>query len=153
MKLFLPSLARIVKVRQALVNKVEGQSTNDQNIENTDSKFYTKSIQMGLVALQKHTQSLNLWAKKSYAQTVLSTSTDFHETVEDTRSNDLVTENLLQNVVPPVGRKQNSNLVFADAIASDWYTAQSLQTLFSQFGKSKASDSETVRTNPNNSHK
>jgi len=123
-KLFLPALARIVKVRQSLVGSVEENSIASTN-QATD--IYSNSLQASVAAFKAHSNFLSRWNSTQLNTIVPQISPNFNETLIDIRTESLVAEALLHEVVPPVGRQQS--LVFSDADHSEWYTA----TLWSQF--------------------
>lgn len=123
-KLFLPALARIVKVRQSL-----GGSTED-NAAGSSSKttdIYSNSLQASVNAFQAHSSFLARWSSSQLNTIVPQISPNFNDALMTIRTKSLVSEALLHEVVPPVGRQQN--LVFADSHHSEWYTA----TLWTRF--------------------
>ena len=123
-KVFLPSLARIVKVRQSLGGSAEGTSIASTN-QATD--IYSNSLQASVTAFEAHSNFLSRWSSTQLNTIVPQISPNFNKTLIDIRTEGLVAEALLHEVVPPVGRQQN--LVFSDTDHSEWYTA----TLWSQF--------------------
>jgi len=124
-KLYLPSLARIVKVRQSL----SGESSTDSLLgAPTNQTIYSHSLQASVEAFQAHSNFLSRWSSTQLNTIVPQISPNFKDTLIDIRSESLLAENLLQEVVPPVGRQQN--LVFSDSDHSDWYTSTLWTCLF-----------------------
>ena len=106
-KVFLPSLARIVKVRQSLGGSAEGTSIASTN-QATD--IYSNSLQASVTAFEAHSNFLSRWSSTQLNTIVPQISPNFNKTLIDIRTEGLVAEALLHEVVPPVGRQQN--LVF-----------------------------------------
>jgi hypothetical protein len=123
-KLFLPALARIVKVRHSL-----GGSADESTIEGTSkaTSVYSNSLQASVTAFQAHSNFLSRWSSSQLNTIVPQISPNFNNALVEIRTESLVAETLLHEVVPPVGRQQN--LVFSDLDHSQWYTS----TLWNRF--------------------
>jgi hypothetical protein len=118
-KLFLPSLARIVKLRNSLGGSAEqGTSVGSSN---KTSDIYNNSLQASIQAFQSHSSFLERWGSSKLNTILPKISPNFKESLLGIRKESLLAENLLCGVVPPVGRQQN--LVFEDSLHKDWYTA------------------------------
>jgi len=133
-KLFLPSLARIVKVRSSLGGSAEDSSVKSSN--NT-SDVYNNSLQASIQAFQAHSSFLERWSSSKLSNIVPKISPNFKDTLISIRTESLLAENLLQGVVPPVGRQQN--LKFEDSNHADWYTAVICKQLMQNSGLAKTS--------------
>ena len=130
-KLFLPSLARIVKVRQALAAAGSSESTETvgaTTVPTEKSDIYSNSLQASVEAFQAHSNFLSRWSSTRLKTVVRDISPKFEDALIAIRSESLLAENLLDEVVPPVGCQED--LVFGDSNHKSWYTATLMKRLF-----------------------
>ena len=132
-KLFLPSLARIVKVRQALASTGSAESTETSeatlaSAPTEKSDIYSNSLQASVEAFQAHSNFLSRWSSTRLKTVVKDISPKFEDALIAIRSETLLAENLLDEVVPPVGCQED--LVFGDSNHKSWYTATLMNSLF-----------------------
>jgi hypothetical protein len=141
-KFFLPSIARIVKVRQALAKSGEADAFKSSN---TTNDLYAKSIQASIQAFQSHASFLERWSSKKLNLIVPKISPNFQNTLLTIRTNSLLAENALNGVVPPVGRQQKA--LFDDTLHQQWFTAALCRTMFqTEDEKAKAAKTPSATT-------
>jgi len=139
-RVFLPALARIVRVRQVLAKSAPAEKTSAQT-GTTD--VYTQSFDASLSSFTSYVDFLSRWNTQKLNSIVGTISPDFMDIYEDMRSENLLVEAAINNVVPPVGRGQN--LVFESEVHNDMFTSQICEVIENEGNDDASSNSGFFR--------
>jgi len=101
---FLPALVRVVRVRKALS---KSGSESSEKMQGGTNHVYTESFDSSLSSFTAYADFLSRWNAQKLHQIVGAISPDFMNVYSSMRSENLVVEASINNVVPPFGRGQN----------------------------------------------
>jgi hypothetical protein len=126
-KLFLPSFARIFKVRVALANasqESEGTETNESKAPQWDSAVYSKVLGLSMKAFENHTKFLMNWGTSQFTLLAPKITPNFAEKSKEICLETAVSATVLAKVTPPVTTKDVGNIKWTVAQARRLATLQ-----------------------------
>jgi hypothetical protein len=141
-KLFLPSLARIVKVRQALAATDSGEIQTEGS-SNSPAEFYSKSLQTSMRAFQAHSSFLKNWGSKNLSTLVPTISPNFEKDLVSIRSEALLAEDLLNEAIPTISR---SPIVEETDFYTKWNDAVLYNILSEKSHKAKSEANKVIKS-------
>jgi len=124
-KFYLPSLARIVKVRNAVSNRSEDSQMVEAG-ESPTTGVYSNAIAASILAFQSRLNTLENWNAQQLQTVLPRLSPEFETNLVSYQKEALVSETILNNVVPPVNRSINSS---GDSSLNDFFNASLAESI------------------------
>jgi hypothetical protein len=148
-KHYLPALARIVLVRQSVMNSTEANNEEGQsNGTPSTSGLYDESISTSLSTFQSRTEMLSGLMKTQLQVAIPNLSPQFHADVSMLQEEVLVSQHVLSSVVPPINRENegssNSNDSVNQFLNSASIKSRKLGKAPVVFNNSKSKPAETI---------
>jgi len=119
-KFYLPSLARIIKVRNAISNRSDESENVNAKVASPITEVYNSAIVASITAFQSRLEILEKWNSSQLQSIIPRLAPEFEQNIMSFQKEALISETILNSVVPPVIRPINGA---TNSATSKFFTA------------------------------